>query len=63
MSVVMQQSGLSDWIGSNLALFKDVPPALIAFTISAMVATMTEFISNVATATLFLPILRKLVRN
>ena len=58
----MQESGLSDWIGDKLVLFGSVPREVIALSVSFLVASLTEVISNVATATLFLPILRSLVR-
>lgn len=60
---LMQQSGLSDWIGDKLSLFENLPRELIAVLISFLVAGLTEVISNVATASLFLPILKVLVRE
>jgi hypothetical protein len=58
---VMQESGLSDWIGRRLEFFDHLPRELIALFVSIMVASLTEIVSNVATITLFLPILRALV--
>ena len=57
----MQESGLSEWISNKLTLFEELPREVIALSISFLVASLTEVISNVATATLFLPILKALV--
>ncbi|NXJ73415.1 S13A2 protein, partial [Trogon melanurus] len=52
-----QQSGLSAWLGSKLTPLEQIPPPAIAFVLCLLVATFTECASNVATTTLFLPIL------
>lgn len=59
--ISMQQSHLSDWLGSQLKVLGKLPHPVIALFISAMVASVTEIMSNIATTTLFLPVLRDLV--
>ena len=59
---ILQQSHLSDWLGSQLRVLGHLPHPVIAFLVSAMVASVTEVMSNIATTTLFLPVLRNLVR-
>ena len=57
----MQQSGLSDWLGNQLRVLGSLPHPVIGLLVSAMVASITEVMSNIATTTLFLPVLRNLV--
>ena len=57
-----QQSGLSQWIGSKLHSLKHLSTKGIAFLITVIITTVTEVMSNVATTTLFLPILAELVK-
>lgn len=57
----MQQSGLSDWLGSQLTVLGSLPHPVIGLLVSVMVASTTEVMSNIATTTLFLPVLRNLV--
>ncbi|NXQ44611.1 S13A2 protein, partial [Catharus fuscescens] len=52
-----EESGLSRWLGSKLTPLESIPPAAIAFLLCLLIATFTECTSNVATTTLFLPIL------
>ncbi|NXP06653.1 S13A2 protein, partial [Thinocorus orbignyianus] len=52
-----EESGLSSWLGSKLTPLQHIPPPAIAFLMCLLVATFTECTSNVATTTLFLPIL------
>lgn len=56
-----QQSGLSRWIGSKLYNLRHLSAGGIAFLITVIITTVTEVMSNVATTTLFLPILAELV--
>lgn len=56
-----QESGLSKWLGDKLTPLESVPPAAIAFIICLLIAIFTECTSNVATTTLFLPILASMV--
>ncbi|KAI1231837.1 hypothetical protein IHE44_0007475 [Lamprotornis superbus] len=52
-----KESGLSRWLGSKLTPLESIPHPAIAFLLSLLIATFTECTSNVATTTLFLPIL------
>ncbi|NXY06657.1 S13A2 protein, partial [Pteruthius melanotis] len=52
-----EESGLSEWLGSKLTPLQSIPPPAIAFLLCLLIATFTECTSNVATTTLFLPIL------
>ncbi|NWR09261.1 S13A2 protein, partial [Paradoxornis webbianus] len=52
-----EESGLSAWLGNQLTPLESIPPAAIAFLLCLLIATFTECTSNVATTTLFLPIL------
>lgn len=56
-----QRSGLSEWLGDKLTPLQNVPSPAIAFILSLLVAAFTECTSNVATTTLFLPILASMV--
>ena len=58
----LQKSGLSCWIGEQLLGLQQLPHPLIVFIVTVIVAVVTEVISNVATTTLFLPVLASLVR-
>ncbi len=51
------QSGLSEWIAGRLLFLQDAHPLLIIFVCVALITFLTELTSNVATATIFLPIL------
>ncbi|XP_036925982.1 solute carrier family 13 member 2 [Sturnira hondurensis] len=57
-----EESGLSAWLGQKLAPLQDLPAPTIIFILCLLVATFTECASNVATATLFLPILASLAQ-
>lgn len=61
--VVIQESGLSNWLGSSLAPLQSIPPFAIALLLSLLVGTFTECSSNTATTVLFLPILASMVRQ
>ncbi|XP_009558500.2 solute carrier family 13 member 2 isoform X1 [Cuculus canorus] len=52
-----EESGLSSWLGSKLTPLQQIPHPAIAFLLCLLIATFTECTSNVATTTLFLPIL------
>ncbi|NXJ90066.1 S13A2 protein, partial [Corythaixoides concolor] len=51
------ESGLSTWLGNKLTPLEQIPHPAIAFVLCLLIATFTECASNVATTTLFLPIL------
>uniref|UniRef100_A0A6J0UEU5 Solute carrier family 13 member 2 n=1 Tax=Pogona vitticeps TaxID=103695 RepID=A0A6J0UEU5_9SAUR len=57
-----QVSGLSEWLGSKLTPLQNIPPAATSVIICLLVATITECASNVATTTLFLPILASMAQ-
>ncbi|NWV43275.1 S13A2 protein, partial [Grantiella picta] len=52
-----EESGLSAWLGTKLTPLQSIPHPAIALLLCLLVATFTECTSNVATTTLFLPIL------
>ncbi|XP_054857268.1 solute carrier family 13 member 2 [Eublepharis macularius] len=55
-----EASGLSKWLGSKLTPLQSIPYPAITFLICLLIAVFTECTSNVATTTLFLPILASL---
>jgi len=57
----MQVSGLSRVIGTFFVNFRDFPAWLLALLLSTLTAAFTEVTSNVATSTIFLPIVAELV--
>ncbi len=52
-----QSSGLAAWLGGSLKGLDNVSFLILLFAVSAMVNFLTEITSNVATATILLPIL------
>lgn len=56
-----QESGLSQWLGNKLTPLQSVSPSTIVLILCIMVAAFTECTSNVATVSLFLPILASIV--
>ncbi|XP_068126281.1 Na(+)/citrate cotransporter-like isoform X2 [Hyperolius riggenbachi] len=56
-------AGLSLWLGQQMAFLNGIPPWAIAIILCLMIAVFTECASNVATATLFLPILASMART
>ncbi|XP_037018801.2 solute carrier family 13 member 2 [Artibeus jamaicensis] len=57
-----EESGLSEWLGQKLTPLQDLPAPAVTFILSLLVATFTECASNVATTTLFMPILASLAQ-
>ncbi|XP_058139721.1 Na(+)/citrate cotransporter [Dasypus novemcinctus] len=57
-----EASGLSDWMGKQMEPLHTIPLAALTLILSSIVAAFTEFTSNVATATLFLPIFASMAR-
>ena len=51
------------WIGSQLLSLRRLPNSVIALCVSIIMAGVTEVMSNVATTTLFLPVLAEMVRH
>uniref|UniRef100_A0A3B4XZJ3 Solute carrier family 13 member 5-like n=1 Tax=Seriola lalandi dorsalis TaxID=1841481 RepID=A0A3B4XZJ3_SERLL len=58
-----EESGLSRWLGTQMTPLHSIPPWAIAVVLCLLVATFTECASNVATATLFLPILASMSQS
>ncbi|TNN01689.1 solute carrier family 13 member 5 [Takifugu rubripes] len=56
-------SGLSKWMGDQMAPLQNIPPWAIAIILCLLIATFTECTSNVATATLFLPVLASMSQS
>lgn len=57
----MQASGLTAWLGEALLPLADWPLVLVALAVTALVVLVTEFASNVATATAIVPVVAALV--
>ncbi|XP_046377536.1 solute carrier family 13 member 2-like isoform X2 [Haliotis rufescens] len=55
-----QKSGLSQWICNQLTVFSSLDPSITSLLLSLLVAAVTEVTTNIATVTLFLPILGNL---
>ena len=55
------KSGLSNWIGQQLKYLNILPPILIVVLIVVFAAFLTEVVSNMTTANIFLPVVRDLV--
>uniref|UniRef100_H0ZF31 Solute carrier family 13 member 5 n=1 Tax=Taeniopygia guttata TaxID=59729 RepID=H0ZF31_TAEGU len=58
-----KNSGLSAWMGHQMTPLGSIPPWSIATVIALITAVITECTSNVATATLFLPIFSSLAES
>ncbi|OXB73394.1 UNVERIFIED_CONTAM: hypothetical protein H355_017048 [Colinus virginianus] len=58
-----EESGLSGWLGSKLTPLENIPHPAIAFLLCLLIAAFTECASNVATTTLFLPILASMAQS
>ncbi|KAL0994350.1 hypothetical protein UPYG_G00120970 [Umbra pygmaea] len=56
-------SGLSQWLGDQMMPLNTMPPWAISTILCLLIATFTECVSNVATATLFLPIIATMARS
>ena len=61
MAMGMTQSGLADWMGTMLLPLAGVPLPIVALVLVAMVIVITEFASNVATASGIMPVVAALV--
>ncbi|XP_071951571.1 Na(+)/citrate cotransporter-like isoform X2 [Antedon mediterranea] len=62
MAEACKESGLSKWIGIQLSSLDQVPPAILLFAITILIAFLTEFTSNTSTANIFLPLMAELVK-
>ncbi len=56
----MQASGLAEWLGAALLPLEVVPLFVIALAVVAMMVLITEFASNVATASAIIPVIASL---
>jgi len=57
----MQASGLASWLGEALLPLENFPLFVVALAVVAMIIVITEFASNVATATGIIPVVASLV--
>jgi sodium-dependent dicarboxylate transporter 2/3/5 len=57
----MQASGLTEWLGAALLPLEAWPLLLVALAVVALIVAITEFASNVATATGIVPVVAALV--
>ncbi len=60
LAAAMTRTGLAAWLGEALLPLTDVPLWLVALALVAMVILVTEFASNVATASGFMPVVASL---
>ncbi|KAK6295955.1 hypothetical protein J4Q44_G00336680 [Coregonus suidteri] len=58
-----EESGLSKWMGDQMTPLHTIPPWAIAIILCLLIAIFTECTSNVATATLFLPVLASMSQS
>ena len=58
---MLQESGLSLWVGEQLKVFTDLDRWGMAFVLCYITAAVTEVTSNSAISTLLMPILSSLV--
>lgn len=58
-----EESGLSTWMGDQMTPLQHIPSWAIAIILCLLIATFTECTSNVATATLFLPVLASMSQS
>ena len=61
LAAAMGASGLADWLGQSLLPLASVPLPIVALAIVAMVIVITEFASNVATASGIIPVVASLI--
>ncbi|XP_077984397.1 Na(+)/citrate cotransporter-like [Glandiceps talaboti] len=56
-------SGLSDYLGEQFKVFASIPAWSLVAVCTVLIAVLTEFISNTATAAVFLPIIAKMAES
>ncbi|WP_374409836.1 DASS family sodium-coupled anion symporter [Novosphingobium colocasiae] len=61
MAMGMTESGLADWMGQMLLPLAGVPLPIVAVVLVALVIVITEFASNIATASGIMPVVGALV--
>ena len=57
LAAAVQSSGLTEWIGHQVAALRDMPPLVLVVLVAVTVTLLTEMTSNTATTSAFLPIL------
>jgi sodium-dependent dicarboxylate transporter 2/3/5 len=55
-----KKSGLADWIGQSLTHLQFLPSALVLFIVMLVVVALSEVASNIATASIMMPVLQSL---
>jgi len=60
LALGFKDSGLSQWFGESLKIFKDIHPLVLVFMVSILMVMLTELTSNTATTQILLPILAAL---
>jgi len=63
MGEAAQVSGLTAWIGQQMSVFQSLPPVAILFITCALCVFLTELMSNLATASITLPILASICED
>ncbi|TMS37742.1 hypothetical protein L596_004614 [Steinernema carpocapsae] len=63
MAAGVRESGLSNWIRTQISTITTLPEWVFVLISSAMITALTEFSSNVATASIFLPLLSTIARQ
>ena len=61
LAAAITASGLADWLGVVLAPLKTVHPIIVVAVLTALVILITEFASNVATASGVMPVVAALI--
>src|SRR3546814_20191572 len=61
LSAGITEAGLATWLGTPLQPLSVVPPLIVALVLVALVILVTEFASNVATASGIIPVVGSLV--
>jgi sodium-dependent dicarboxylate transporter 2/3/5 len=56
----MSKSGLAEWLGQSLLALASVPLLVVALAVVALMIAVTEFASNVATASAIMPVVASL---
>jgi sodium-dependent dicarboxylate transporter 2/3/5 len=57
LAASVEASGLSSWLGAQLAVLREAPPFLQVLAASATAVTLSAFASNAATVAVLLPVL------
>ncbi|XP_022093209.1 solute carrier family 13 member 5-like [Acanthaster planci] len=58
-----RESGLSQWLADQFKVLQNIPAPVLVLVITIVICIFTEFTSNVATATIFLPVLASLAES